>query len=980
MSKYCYWSVADGNHAEMMKTVIKSARNVGVKEDFHIWSDREIDGAICHDCGNYDKQHYLFKFKFLKEQVALLDYDYFIFLDADTYFVRNPGDILRVLYDAPIHVCMESDCAFIENKRSDWWGCPLDKYIELMREKGVRSKAVYNTNAGFWIVKKDIIETFYRLAMDFWNHCKNAGHIFTEEAPLAYVGHMLMGDVNLHTLKSNKNIWASDWTGNYKDCLPDGKPWLFEDYMSGQKFTVNPDIVHAMRSKDVLRNSQIEIHIVEEQIEEPIIENSQIETLMIKEQNYNSENYIIAQYVFGKEEYYYATKISTRTFKINNPNYKIRLYTDNPDYFKDEEDIEIIYLNPILPDHLTSNYVFNCWSFWNKALSDLADNEILIACDIDTLCVNPIKFSEHTLLNIKNGKIGIVEDVDLNLYDYDHGDPNKTMYIPIQDRQIYMNIGVMFMIKCKKTLNFFQSTFKKYLENPKFYSASKRNQCLLNYEICNNYKDLPFFINEKYNSFRHSKFGNSIIFHWGGGRGDGLGKGSKHEALGNMIISRKEIPLDIRKFKVENIEKEETNLIHEETNLIHKKIKNVNFFIRKKTWDETILREIDNCYMKLEYDLNDGIIIDIGAHIGGFTKFIKTLSPRSHILSFEPNKNNFDMLKMNTKEMSNTEIFNLGVYGDSCTREFSFLSDNNNTGEYRTSFTEHQKKNKNFNFDKIKCVGINDILDDFSGIISLLKIDCEGSEWSIFKNITSENLKRINCIIGEFHPRQPNELQIEILSKLKESGFNVMRYVSSSKEYEDINVPIHKANIWICRRPNVDYKWKSTFKTCKCASNCSHSLGFHSYFKYYKEILDNYKPSHILEWGPGLNTKMAIERNINVDSIEFNHKYVSNINSNLLHSDLIDINSPNFINIPDRNKYDLFFVDSRRRNECLQACFEYDFECIVCLHDAQRERYHNVLKQFKYVIFLNKGFCVASNQNLPILNILSKKYYNKNIF
>lgn len=252
MYKYCYWSVADGKHAEMMKSVIRSARNVGVKEDFHIWSDTNIDGAINHECGNFDKSHYLFKFKFLKEQVSALDYDFFVFLDADSYFVRNPGNVLRVLYGAPIHVCLESDCTDPQNTRPDWWGCPLDKYVQLMRERGVKSKSVFNTNAGFWIVKKEVIDLFYNLTMEFWQYCKNCGFIFTEEAPLAYAGHMLMADPYVHTLKSHRDIWASDWTGNYANRLPDGKPWQFEDYMSGYKFTVNPAIVHAMRSKEVL--------------------------------------------------------------------------------------------------------------------------------------------------------------------------------------------------------------------------------------------------------------------------------------------------------------------------------------------------------------------------------------------------------------------------------------------------------------------------------------------------------------------------------------------------------------------------------------------------------------------------------------------------------------------------------------------------------------------------------------------------------
>ena len=94
--KFCYWSVADGQHALMMQTCVRSARAARVREDFHVWSDRAIAGAIAHDAGQFDKHLYHFKFDFLQKQAARLNYDYFVWLDADNYFVRHPGDVLSL--------------------------------------------------------------------------------------------------------------------------------------------------------------------------------------------------------------------------------------------------------------------------------------------------------------------------------------------------------------------------------------------------------------------------------------------------------------------------------------------------------------------------------------------------------------------------------------------------------------------------------------------------------------------------------------------------------------------------------------------------------------------------------------------------------------------------------------------------------------------------------------------------------------------
>lgn len=256
--KFCYWTVADGKHAKMMETCIQSARNVGVEEDFHVWSDKEIPGAIMHKSGKFNKDHYLFKFRFLQNEVAKLEgYDYVVWLDADNYFTSHPGDFMGLLRDNKWFVQLESEITSPLIKRGDWWGCPAQFFPLLVRyyilKQGYVADKVYNTNAGFWIVRTDAIKEFYKLAMEFFDYARNGLKLinFTEEASLAFIGHMV-DDIELNTFKETKHIWGCDWTGNYLNKLPDGNQWQFEDYMTGEKHNVNPSIVHAMRSKDAM--------------------------------------------------------------------------------------------------------------------------------------------------------------------------------------------------------------------------------------------------------------------------------------------------------------------------------------------------------------------------------------------------------------------------------------------------------------------------------------------------------------------------------------------------------------------------------------------------------------------------------------------------------------------------------------------------------------------------------------------------------
>ncbi len=250
--RYCYWSVVDGDYALMAQAVVTSARSVGVFHDFHIWTDRPIEGAICHEAGKFEKWGCLFKLVFLRDHVQKLDYDYFVWLDMDAYFVRNPGNILRVLRGSPLHVGLESDLCNPANRRPDWWDCPNMQFAQIMRARGVRGNAIFNVNGGFFVVRREAIDAVFDLTFEFWDSCRKEGFTFNDEPLLAYAMQMLCGNPYIHTVRGTADLWASDWTGCYRDKLPDGQSWWFVDYFTEERVPVNPAIVHAMRSKPAL--------------------------------------------------------------------------------------------------------------------------------------------------------------------------------------------------------------------------------------------------------------------------------------------------------------------------------------------------------------------------------------------------------------------------------------------------------------------------------------------------------------------------------------------------------------------------------------------------------------------------------------------------------------------------------------------------------------------------------------------------------
>lgn len=247
----CYWAVGDGECAFMLQALVDSFHQVGMKDDFHVFSDRQIKGAHTHLIDSVDTHYSFFKFTLLQAQVQQWNYRYFVYLDADTLFVRKPQPMLDVMHGAPLHFFLESPLTK-PLKKKKWWNCPVKYLVEMMRDCGVVCNNIYTLNSGCFVIQREAIELACGLAMDFWRYAHTQGYLLPDEPAWVYAMHMLCHDPDQHLLFHYPNLWCSDWEGVFAGRLPDGKEWTFRDYMTGEPHQVNPAIVHAIRSKSDL--------------------------------------------------------------------------------------------------------------------------------------------------------------------------------------------------------------------------------------------------------------------------------------------------------------------------------------------------------------------------------------------------------------------------------------------------------------------------------------------------------------------------------------------------------------------------------------------------------------------------------------------------------------------------------------------------------------------------------------------------------
>ena len=231
----------------MMERCVRTARQAGVFKEFHVLTDRRLEGCDCYDCYQFEKERGLFKLHYLKVGMSRLNFDYFVWLDADTEFVRNPFDLLELLGKSPIHVPLEVNLSALKEDQV-WKGVSTHRLRDLMREQGIVNQ-VYLCSSAFWIVHHDAINTVYDLALGFWHKAKDVGVIIDVSAALGYSMQILCASPEVHFIANHPDHWAGDDEGLFRERLPDRSPWGWRHPMGTETIVVRPSIIHLPHSK-----------------------------------------------------------------------------------------------------------------------------------------------------------------------------------------------------------------------------------------------------------------------------------------------------------------------------------------------------------------------------------------------------------------------------------------------------------------------------------------------------------------------------------------------------------------------------------------------------------------------------------------------------------------------------------------------------------------------------------------------------------
>ncbi len=182
-----------------------------------------------------------------------------------------------------------------------------------------------------------------------------------------------------------------------------------------------------------------------------------------------------------------------------------------------------------------------------------------------------------------------------------------------------------------------------------------------------------------------------------------------------------------------------------------------------ESFDDEIFKDVllkDSYGKKVAIEKGD-IWLDIGGHIGLFN--IRCWSSEARAVSYEPEPQNFLLLSKNIEGIGTA--VNKAVVGNE--DEFRRFYANRDSG--KSSFYCNKTLKL---FSNVSCININDALtDEFNS----MKLDCEGSELEILRDIKS--FHNVRKIVLEYHQDKRWGLgrdgYYEIVSILEKNGFVV---------------------------------------------------------------------------------------------------------------------------------------------------------------------------------------------------------------
>lgn len=175
---------------------------------------------------------------------------------------------------------------------------------------------------------------------------------------------------------------------------------------------------------------------------------------------------------------------------------------------------------------------------------------------------------------------------------------------------------------------------------------------------------------------------------------------------------------------------------------------------------DSLTKLYGNHFINLDMLPDDAVIIDAGACVGGFIEDISSHVKNPQIWAIEPNENHKNRISM----LAQFPIM-AALVGEKEPPEMLFYEKDNLPEWGNVTNLYSSKKGKTY---KVRTISLGNLLSTYiiHEKIHYLKMDIEGSEWDVVKDMNKDTAGRIEQISMEIHSHG-----IDIANKLESLGY-----------------------------------------------------------------------------------------------------------------------------------------------------------------------------------------------------------------
>jgi len=182
----------------------------------------------------------------------------------------------------------------------------------------------------------------------------------------------------------------------------------------------------------------------------------------------------------------------------------------------------------------------------------------------------------------------------------------------------------------------------------------------------------------------------------------------------------------------------------------------------KVAFIDLLLDDCYGCHVLRKRGEKVETVLDIGGNVGLFGIAARNAFPEATIHSYEPNKGLESYLTVQA------EAAGFDYFMEAVGLEDGMISLDLNEDSVQT-------RSKLDSDGAIPQIAFSRAIERIGGRVDLLKMDCEGAEWEIFKD--EESWKKVNNLSMEYHLFEAGHTELAVRQTIENLGFTISSFV-----------------------------------------------------------------------------------------------------------------------------------------------------------------------------------------------------------